>query len=761
MPKKSYSYVDTLFTLLVKYRLFYTVLLALGAFYLSVILLSFNPHDPSWFYYSTEGHAPTNKGGFLGAHLSALLFFIFGSAIFFLVPLLCFVIFMIVTQKSVRSEWDRLFGGVLFLSISAALSSYYAFDPLYDISPGGVLGSALHTGLTKLFGRTLEGIFLHVLLVISVVLVTRLSLLKLVRAVFRYIRFYSTKEYFVYVCSKLYAGVCKLTIPFKWLWHQTRRLFAGVDIQNSGQSIVEFETIVMNEFHLNNDGFWDEHNAKETPIVHELESSSQSFQTSSVVSAHTLAEKQIIKQKPSSYKLPSVEVLGVHEKNSYDEKQLRTEQEQFATILQEKLIRFGIQGTVSSIKSGPVITLIEYEPHIDSKISKIIALEDDLALALEAMSIRIIAPIPGRSVVGFEIANKKRQSVVLSEIIHSSMFKQFSGYIPLVLGKDTIGNVVVVDLVAMPHLLIAGSTGSGKSVALNTMLISMLYRCKPEDLKLLLIDPKRLEFASYADIPHLLFPIITDPQRAVLSLKWVVKTMEKRYEHMAGCGVRNIFEYQQMSSQQSDLEKMPLIVVMIDELSDLMMTAGKEVEGYIARIAQMARAAGIYLIVATQRPSVDVITGLIKVNFPSRISFRVTSKADSRTILDASGAEKLLGRGDMLFMDSGSGLKRIHGGYVSHKEVEQLVRYVRSQQEPDYLDLYEEVPEGGATLSDTDDTLYQEIIAYIKTIDEVSISLLQRRFRIGYNRSARIIEQLEMQGLIMPAEGGKVRKVIR
>ena len=760
MPKKNYFYKDILVALGTS-CLLYTSALTLGTLFLSVILLSYNPHDPSWFYYSTESIKPTNKGGVVGAHLSALLFFLFGSAIFCLIPLLVFLLYLLVTKKTVRSEWDRLVGGSLFFLVFCVLSSYYALDPVYDIFPGGLVGSALHKGLMQLFGSTLTALFLHLLLIISLILMTRLSLLSLVQAVFNYIRFYATKEYFVYACCKLYAFMRLLTVPFKWLWRQTQKLFAGTDIQESGQSVVEFETIVMDEFHLHNDEFWDSH-FKDEPARVESQQVVDSIEKTAQFGGGTVgSDSEFVKPKPSLYKLPSDDLLSAPTKSSGDEKQWRTEQEQFATILQEKLTRFGIQGTVSSIKSGPVITLIEYEPHIDSKISKIIALEDDLALALEAMSIRIIAPIPGRSVVGFEIANKKRQPVLLSELLNSPLFKQFSGHIPLALGKDTIGNSVVVDLVTMPHLLVAGSTGSGKSVALNTMLISMLYRCKPEDLKLLLIDPKRLEFASYADIPHLLFPIITDPQRAVLSLKWVVKTMEERYEHMAACGVRNIFEYQQMSQQEPTLERMPLIVVMIDELSDLMMTAGKEVEGYIARIAQMARAAGIHLVVATQRPSVDVITGLIKVNFPSRISFRVTSKADSRTILDVGGADKLLGKGDMLFMDSGSGLKRIHGGYVSHKEVEQLVQYVRSQQQPDYLDLQQEVPEGGATLSDADDRLYQEIIAYIKTIDEVSISLLQRRFRIGYNRSARIIEQLEMQGLVMPAEGGKTRKVIR
>lgn len=744
----------------VKHHLMYAVLLGLGLLGLSIVLLSFNPYDPSWFYYSTQQAKVTNKGGFIGAHLAALIFFIFGSSFFCLLPLLFFYIYMLAAEKPIRAVWDRVLGGlVIFITISG-LCSFYGYDPMETVLPGGVFGLAFHQGLTKLLGKNLEAIFLHLLLLVSLLLITRLSLVRVVEVFFTYIRFYATKEYLIYWLRTMYISTQMMLVPFKWLWLEIKKLFAGADIKKSGQSIVEFETIVMNEFHRHNDEFW-QALSKAEGEEQKNKSEIKDIKTAQLDKQHKTIEPKITKSKLPSYVLPSNDLLAVAAKSSLDEKQLRSEQEQFAAALQEKLNRFGVQGTVTSIKSGPVITLIEYEPHIDSKISKIVALEDDLALALEAISIRIIAPIPGRSVVGFEIANKKRQSVFLSELLTTAMFKKFSGHIPLALGKDTVGNCVVVDLVTMPHLLVAGSTGSGKSVGLNTMLISVLYRCTPDELKLILIDPKRLEFASYADIPHLLFPIITDPQRAVLSLKWVVKTMEKRYEHMAGCGVRNIFEYQQMTQQDSTLEKMPFIIVMIDELSDLMMTAGKEVEGYIARTAQMARAAGIHLIVATQRPSVDVITGLIKVNFPSRISFRVTSKADSRTILDASGGDKLLGKGDMLYMDSGSGLRRIHGAYVSHKEVDQLVKYIRSQQEPNYLDLHQELPEGGATLSDADDGLYQEIIAYIKTIDEVSISLLQRRFRIGYNRSARIIEQLETQGLIMPAEGGKVRKVIR
>jgi len=320
---------------------------------------------------------------------------------------------------------------------------------------------------------------------------------------------------------------------------------------------------------------------------------------------------------------------------------------------------------------------------------------------------------------------------------------------------------VVVDLIKMPHLLIAGSTGSGKSVALNTILISLLCKCTPDELKLILIDPKRLEFAPYADISHLLFPIVTDPKQSVPVLKWVVKQMESRYEQMSHHGVRNVFEYNKLAKMQG-MEVFPFIVIVIDELSDLMMTAGREVEDLITRITQMARAAGIHMIIATQRPSVDVITGLIKVNFPSRISCRVTSKVDSRTILDCGGADKLLGRGDMLFLDStASVLKRVHGSYVSDKEINTVASHIRNQRVVEYLDITEELAADDAGLSSEDEELYKQVVSYLDSVDEISISSLQRAFRIGYNRSARIIAMLEMHGLIMPADGSRTRRVIR
>jgi S-DNA-T family DNA segregation ATPase FtsK/SpoIIIE len=432
-----------------------------------------------------------------------------------------------------------------------------------------------------------------------------------------------------------------------------------------------------------------------------------------------------------------------------------------AQVLEEKLLRFGVSGSVTKIKPGPVITLFEYQPEIDAKVSKIQGLESDLALALEAMSVRIIAPIPGTPLVGFEVANKERRDVFMRDIVRSSTFQKSKALLPIILGKDTTGDSVVVDLVDMPHLLVAGSTGSGKSVALNALLVSLLCKLKPDELKLIIIDPKRLEFSAYQDIPHLLFPIITQAHRAAPVLRWLVRVMEERYEMMAQLGSRSISDYKQMCKREGKKDELPYILLMIDELADLMMVARRDIEDSIARLAQMARAAGIHLIVATQRPSVDVLTGVIKVNFPSRMSFRVTSKVDSRTVLDALGAETLLGKGDMLFMDSHSArMRRVHGAYVTDTEIDRIVNHIKAQQKVEYTSLEDAVAAYNKDAAHQDEPLLPDIIAYLETIDEISISSLQRRFKIGYNRSARVIEMLEGQGKIMPSNGGKMRKII-
>ena len=421
-----------------------------------------------------------------------------------------------------------------------------------------------------------------------------------------------------------------------------------------------------------------------------------------------------------------------------------------------KLKLFNVTVRCVDIRRGPVVTTYVLEPDANVKLSRIMNLIDDISLALEVAAVRIIAPIIGTSYIGLEVPNKSRQTVFLKSIIDDNAFKNFKGILPLVLGYNTEGRAVVEDLAKLPHLLVAGSTGAGKSVAINSMIMGLLYAKKPEDVKLILIDPKRLELAPYNDIPHLLFPVATEPSKALFVLKWLLTEMDRRYSLMAEHGIRNI--------QENNNLNLPYIVAIIDEFADLIMTSGKDLEHCVVRLAQMARASGIHLVIATQRPSVDVITGLIKANFPSRIAFRVSSKIDSRTIIDDSGAESLLGNGDMLFLCN-KGISRLHGSFVCDEEVIKVASHVKMQGKPDYQfnfitddtnDLF-----SAASLTEDTDELYREIINYVLIQKEVSISLLQRRFRIGYNRSARIVDQLEKDGYLVSTDGGKTRKVVQ
>ena len=460
------------------------------------------------------------------------------------------------------------------------------------------------------------------------------------------------------------------------------------------------------------------------------------------------------------YKLPPSTLLDAGEK-----KEVKVDRDSIqanASILEKKLKDYGIEGKVTEVRPGPVITMYEFEPAPGIKVSRISNLADDLAMALSAVSIRIIAPIPGKAVVGIEVPNKNRQTVYLRDIIDSEAFKTMPSYLALAVGTTIAGDPFVPDLAKMPHLLVAGSTGSGKSVSLNSMICSILFKATPSNVRFLMIDMKMLELSFYEGIPHLLLPVVTNAKNAKTALRWMTEEMERRYTMMAEKGVRNIEKYNQKMAKQDGGETIPYIVVVIDELADLMMTSPKEVEEYIARLAQMARASGIHLILATQRPSVDVLTGIIKANFPARVSCKVFSKVDSRTILDTNGAESLLGAGDMLFLSPGIGrLQRLHGPFVSEGEIKGVVEFLKKQGAPSYhteiLEEKDEETEG----EDLDDDKYDEAVEFVVSKGEASISMVQRRFRIGYNRAARIIERMEREGIIGPSDGVKSREVLR
>lgn len=427
-----------------------------------------------------------------------------------------------------------------------------------------------------------------------------------------------------------------------------------------------------------------------------------------------------------------------------------------ATILAGKLHDFGVDGGVVQVLPGPVVTMYEFEPASGVKVSRIVNLADDLALGMKALSVRIVAPVPGKSVVGIEVPNPHRQPVYLREIVASPAFRQAPSKLVLALGKDILGTPTVTDLAQIPHLLIAGATGSGKSVGLNSMICSLLLNATPEEVKFIMIDPKMLELSVYDGIPHLIAPVVTHPKQAAAALHWAVEEMERRYRVLAQHGVRGLDGYNQARPDS----RLPYLVVVIDELADLMLVARRDVEDALTRLAQMARASGIHLLVATQRPSVDVLTGIIKANFPARISFQVSSRTDSRTILDAIGAERLLGKGDMLFLPPGtSQLVRIHGAYVSEAEIKRVVDYLRTQQTPVYDGSMFTPQPDEHTEPEVVDAKYDEAVALVARLGQASASLMQRHLRIGYNRAARLIEIMEREGVVGPADGSRPRDV--
>lgn len=492
------------------------------------------------------------------------------------------------------------------------------------------------------------------------------------------------------------------------------------------------------------------------------------------------------------YAAPPLDLLDAPDPARSDNAPTQQALEQNATMLSGVLEDFGIRGEIVKVRPGPVITLYELEPAPGTKSSRVIGLSDDIARSMSAVSVRV-ATVPGRNVIGIELPNQTREMVHLRELLASVDFEKSKGSLTLALGKDIGGLPVNVDLARMPHLLIAGTTGSGKSVGLNAMILSLLYQHSPEQCRFIMIDPKMLELSVYDDIPHLLSPVVTDPSKAVVALKWAVREMEERYRAMSQLGVRNISGYNQrlreavkrgetitrkvqtgfgedgkpvFEEQPLSTDALPFIVVVVDEMADLMLVAGKDVEAAVQRLAQMARAAGIHLIMATQRPSVDVITGTVKANFPTRVSFQVTSKIDSRTILGEQGAEQLLGQGDMLYMVGGGRITRVHAPFVSDEEVEEVVRFLKSQARPEYLDEITQEPDTpefsspGAGGGNADDVLYDQAVAMIAREGKASTSFIQRHLQIGYNRAARIIERMESEGVVSKANRVGRREVL-
>ncbi len=697
-----------------------------------ISLLSFDPEDPCLFFNAGSGATVHNLFGVFGANFAGILVGLFGIGAFW-IPFLSLLGSILFFGKSPGPALLPLTAGGFLLivttgSLLALRQDHYAiFGSAF--SAGGIVGSSLGAFIVHYTNPAGGSIILLLSWLIGFILATGFSVV----AFYRRIKVAN---------AALFERIA--TIVIKWKERRQKSRKRKKILQSEKKRKKEKVEIKTPE-------------AKPVP--------------------NKPVPKQAVfdfMKDDSAFSLPSVNFLDDPKARpqSTSNENLRMQ----SRLLEKKLEDFGVHGKVVAVTPGPVITTFEYEPAPGVKINRVVNLTDDLALALRAISIRIVAPIPGKAVIGVEIPNTDRETVRFKEMILSDSFEKADSTLTLCLGKDIVGNPVSAGLEKMPHLLIAGATGAGKSVALNTMICSLLYKLTPEQVKLIMVDPKRIELSMYDGIPHLITPVVTDAKKATNALFWAVKEMEHRYELLSAMKTRNVGQYNRKmkkspppapaEGEAAPIEMpthLPYIVIIIDELADLMMVASRDVEVALTRLAQMARAAGIHLILATQRPSVDVLTGIIKANFPTRLTFQVSSKTDSRTIIDTNGAESLLGMGDMLFLPPGTGrLQRIHGAYISEAELSRVTEFLKKQQRPDYdrsivqTPVKEEQEEGEKEY----DSRYDDAVALVTQAGQASISMVQRHLRIGYNRAARIIEMMEQEGVIGPQDGVKPREVL-
>ncbi len=732
-----------------------------------ISLISYHSDDPSFSKYISTKVPVKNYAGIIGAYFSDAIVQFMGSGSYFIIIASILIGWSIFWNEKLSISIFSLAGGIAGTAFLCSFT-YLLFntDPFFGkvARPGGALGYYIAEELIRFFNRGGAYVVVITMLIFSIILTTHISIGDTI--------------------LKLNGLISAL---FKWLSAIKPKIERKKE-KRIKRPVKQAESVLQN-YNANSDLpkiIPTEKDNSEEKEDFEIEDKFESYDTT------------------GEYILPSLSLLdspSPSEKKKDDDELINN-----SSILEKKLMDFGIEGNVVQVLPGPVITMYEFEPASGVKVSRIISLADDLALAMKAINVRILAPVPGKSVVGIEIPNVYRNSVSLRELLSSDEFKKAKSKLSLGLGMDISGKPVVTDLAQIPHLLIAGATGSGKSVGINSMICSILFNATPDEVKMIMIDPKMIELSIYDGIPHLIAPVVTNPKKAANALRWVVEEMERRYNCLAEKGVRNIIGYNKIIEESEDRshlsavaqvgktevkskkvnvqesgagsqegdeseanieeerkeKKLPYIIVIIDELADLMMVSSRDVEDALTRLAQMARAAGIHLLVATQRPSVDVLTGIIKANFPSRISYQVSSRIDSRTILDTIGAERLLGKGDMLFLPPGtSKLQRIHGAYVSEVEIKKVVNFLKKQQKPIYVEsiLKPKIDEAAEEEGEDSDELYDQAVALVASTRQASISMVQRRLRIGYNRAARLIEIMEKQGLVGPADGAKPREV--
>jgi DNA segregation ATPase FtsK/SpoIIIE, S-DNA-T family len=721
------------------------------ALYLMLVLATYHPSDPGWSQ-SVRVPAIHNAGGVVGAYVADLMLYLFGLSAYWWIVLCAALVGWGFRRIENAPEADRrsyivvLCGFVLVLAASSGIEALrlYTLKAALPFSHGGVLGEVTGKGLATAFGFTGGTLMLIIMFAAGL---------------------------------SLFTGVSWLTVIERigeWTENAWRNVFLRLqerqDRRAGEKALIEREEVV--------------EESRKRLVVHEpVRIEPPRMEIPKSVRVEREKQVPLFENLPDSM-LPPLHLLDTPEKSV--EVMPADTLEFTSRLIEKKLLDFGVEVKVVAAYPGPVITRYEVEPAVGVKGSQIINLVRDLARALSVISIRVVETIPGKSCMGLEIPNQKRQMVRLSEILSSQIYGDMASPLALGLGKDIAGNPVVADLSRMPHLLVAGTTGSGKSVAINAMILSLVYKAPPSQVRLILVDPKMLELSVYEGIPHLLAPVVTDMRQAANALNWCVAEMERRYKLMSALGVRNLAGFNQRVREaekakapllnpltvgledSEPLHEMSLIVVVIDELADLMMVVGKKVEELIARLAQKARAAGIHLILATQRPSVDVITGLIKANIPSRIAFQVSAKVDSRTILDQMGAEALLGQGDMLYLPPGTGFpQRVHGAFVADHEVHRVVDYLKTLAEPQYIESVlegaEAEDEAQALLEPGDaesDPFYDQAVAIVLKSRRASISLVQRHLRIGYNRAARLLEQMERAGLVSPMQTNGNREVL-